>query len=236
MADRTDPGPGTDDSTVDIAANLVAVQDSIKDAVAAAGREAGDVALVAVGKTFPAEIVERAILAGQRVFGENRVQEAMAKWPGLKASHPDVRLHLIGPLQTNKVRPALELFDVIETVDRPKLARALAREMDRTGRQIATFVQVNTGEEPQKAGVMPTEADQFIEACRSEFGLHVSGLMCIPPFDEPPGPHFALLADIAARHGLAELSMGMSADYQTAIRFGATLVRLGTAIFGPRGT
>jgi pyridoxal phosphate enzyme (YggS family) len=178
--------------------------------------------------------VEAALAAGQRVFGENRVQEAAAKYPALKAAHPGLRLHLIGPLQTNKARDAVRLFDVIETVDRPRLAEALARELAQQDRRIDCLVQVNTGEEPQKAGVLPGEADRFIEACRERWRLPVRGLMCIPPADEEPALHFALLREIARRHGLAELSMGMSGDFETAIRFGATLVRIGTAVFGAR--
>jgi pyridoxal phosphate enzyme (YggS family) len=170
------------------------------------------------------------------VFGENRVQEARAKWPALREHYPDLVLHLIGPLQTNKARDALALFDVIESVDRPRLAEALAREIERGGRRPRCFVQVNTGEEAQKAGVVPAEADTFIAACRDDYGLDVAGLMCIPPADEPPAPHFALLAKIAERHGLSGLSMGMSADFETAIRFGASHVRIGSAIFGARPT
>ena len=182
----------------------------------------------------PVEKVEAALAEGQRVFGENRVQEAQGKWPALKARYPDVTLHLIGPLQTNKAADAIALFDVIETVDRPKLARVLAAEMKKQGRVLDCFVQVNTGEEDQKAGVLPSEADAFIEACRDEHGLKVVGLMCIPPADEEPALHFALLREIARRHGLEKLSMGMSGDYETAIEFGATHVRVGTAIFGDR--
>jgi pyridoxal phosphate enzyme (YggS family) len=219
----------------DIAANLAVVRAHIAEAAAAAGRAPGSVTLVAVGKTFGAERIGAAIAAGQRVFGENRVQEAEAKFPALKAAHPDLLLHLIGPLQTNKARDAVELFDVIETVDRPKLARALAKAMAKTGRRPTCFVQVNTGEEPQKAGVAPAEADALVAQARDELGLPVEGLMCIPPLDEAPALHFALLAEIAKRNGLKSLSMGMSADYETAIRFGATHVRVGTAIFGARG-
>jgi len=182
----------------------------------------------------PEAAIEAAIAAGQRCFGENRVQEAKAKWPDLKARHPDLELHLIGPLQTNKVRDAVALFDVIETVDRPKLAAALAEEMERAGKRPRLLVQVNTGEEPQKAGVLPAEIDSFVRSCRDDHGLDVQGLMCIPPFDEEPSLHFALLAKIAARLGLQELSMGMSGDFETAIAFGATYVRIGTAIFGAR--
>jgi pyridoxal phosphate enzyme (YggS family) len=217
-----------------VAANLAAVNARIAAAAMGAGRAAGAVTLVAVSKTQEAAAVMAALAAGQTVFGENRVQEAAAKYPDLRAAHPGLRLHLIGPLQTNKVREAVALFDVIETVDRPRLAEALAREMAREGRRVDCLVQVNTGEEPQKAGVMPAEADAFIEDCRGKWGLPVRGLMCIPPAEEPPAPHFALLREIARRHGLAELSMGMSADFEVAIRFGATLVRVGTAVFGAR--
>ncbi len=219
-----------------VAARLAAVRRRIAAAEAAAGRPPGSVELVAVGKTHMAETVREAIDAGHRAFGENRVQEAMAKWPALRDAAPDAALHLIGPLQTNKARDAVALFDVIETVDRPKLAAALAREMDRAGRRPSCLVEVNTGAEPQKAGVHPAAADDFIAACRGEYGLKVDGLMCIPPAGEEPALHFALLAEIARRNGLARLSMGMTADFETAIRFGATHVRLGTAVFGPRRT
>ncbi len=219
-----------------VATRLAAVRQRIAAAEAAAGRPPGSVELVAVGKTHMAETVREAIDAGHRAFGENRVQEAMAKWPALRDAAPDAALHLIGPLQTNKARDAVALFDVIETVDRPKLAAALAREMDRAGRRPSCLVEVNTGAEPQKAGIHPAAADDFIAACRGEYGLKVDGLMCIPPAGEEPALHFALLAEIARRNGLARLSMGMTADFETAIRFGATHVRLGTAVFGPRRT
>jgi PLP dependent protein len=179
-------------------------------------------------------VIEQAIGAGQRCFGENRVQEAHAKWPALKERHPDIELHLIGPLQSNKVREAVALFDVIESLDRPKLARALAEEMAHSGKCPRLLVQVNTGEEPQKAGVLPVEADAFVALCRDTFGLTIEGLMCIPPFEEEPAMHFALLAKIAERLGLKGLSMGMSGDFARAIAFGATYVRVGTAIFGAR--
>ncbi|MBM3583726.1 MAG: YggS family pyridoxal phosphate-dependent enzyme [Alphaproteobacteria bacterium] len=218
----------------DVAANLVDVRARIARAAADAGRAAGSITLVAVSKTHDAERIEPAIQAGQRVFGENRVQEAKAKWPALRARYRDLELHLVGPLQTNKAREALALFDVIQTVDRERLAVAIAEESWRSGRRPRCCVQVNTGEEPQKAGVAPAEADGFITACRADHGLDVVGLMCIPPHDEPPAPHFALLAKIAARHGLAGLSMGMSGDFEDAIRLGATHVRVGTAIFGAR--
>lgn len=217
----------------DIAANLADVRARIAAAAGEAGRDPGDVTLVAVSKVHPAAAVEAALAAGQSVFGENRVQEAQSKFPALKAAHPELRLHLIGPLQTNKAKDALELFDVIETVDRPKLARVLAKEAEKLGVTPACYIQVNTGEEPQKAGVAPTEADAFIAECR-DLGLDVRGLMCIPPVDEEPSLHFAFLREIARRNGLDGLSMGMSSDYETAVRFGATLVRVGTGIFGAR--
>jgi PLP dependent protein len=218
-----------------IGANLAAVRARIAAAAEAAGRAAASVTLVAVSKTHPAEAVGAALAAGQRVFGENRVQEAQAKYPALRLAFPELVLHLIGPLQTNKVRDAVRLFDVIETVDRPRLAEALAREMAQAGRRLPCFVEVNTGEEPQKSGVFPEEADRFIADCRDRLGLPIEGLMCIPPEDEEPALHFALLREIARRNDLKLLSMGMSADYEIAIRFGATHVRVGTAIFGPRG-
>jgi len=218
----------------DIAANLAAVKADISAAATAAGRPADAVTLVAIAKTHPAAIVKEALAAGHRVFGENRVQEADAKWPALREAFPDLRLHLVGPLQTNKVDKALAIFDVIESLDRPKLARVLAEAMDRTGHCPGLLVQVNTGEEPQKHGVLPADADSFLRICINDYKLPVSGLMCVPPIDEEPLLHFALLRDIAARTGLAELSMGMTADYPVAVRFGATLVRVGTAIFGDR--
>ena len=217
-----------------IAANLAAVRARIEAAAEAAGRAADTVSLVAVSKTHPADSVRAALQAGQRVFGENRVQEALAKFPGLRGDFPDLKLHLIGPLQTNKVKDAVAHCDVIETVDRPRLAEALAREMQRSGRPLPCFIEVNTGEEAQKAGVFPEMADRFIADCRDRLGLPVIGLMCIPPEDEEPALHFALLREIARRNGLDRLSMGMSADFETAIRFGATHVRVGTAIFGAR--
>jgi len=222
------------ESTVDVSANLQAVRAEIAAAAQSAAREPNDVTLVAVSKTVPPERIRPALQAGQRIFGENRVQEAEAKWPSLRAEFPDVTLHLIGPLQTNKVRKAVELFDVIETVDRPKLARALAKEMAAVRRRPDVFVQVNTGAELQKAGVLPEDADAFIRACIDDHGLPVTGLMCIPPVDEEPALHFGLLREIARRNNLAGLSMGMSADYPVAIQFGATHVRVGTAIFGAR--
>ncbi len=218
-----------------IAANLAAVRGRIEAAARAAGRAQQSVTLVAVSKTHPADSVRQVLLAGHRVFGENRVQEAEAKYPALREAFPDLALHLIGPLQTNKVKDAVALFDVIETVDRPRLAQALAREMERSGRRLPCLIEVNTGEEPQKAGIPPAEADAFVVECRDRLGLRVVGLMCVPPEGEEPAPHFALLREIARRTGLDLLSMGMSADFETAIRFGATHVRVGTAIFGARG-
>jgi pyridoxal phosphate enzyme (YggS family) len=216
------------------AARLCGVLNDIVSAAREAGRAPGDIGLVAVSKTHDAAEIRPVLLVGHRQFGENRVQEAAGKWPGLREEFPDIRLHLIGPLQTNKVRQALELFDVIETVDRPKLAREIAKEGQKTGRMPDCFIQVNTGAEPQKAGVLPEETDAFIETCRKNLKLPVKGLMCIPPIEEEPSLHFALLREIAQRNGLTELSMGMSGDYQVAIAFGATLVRVGTAIFGAR--
>jgi pyridoxal phosphate enzyme (YggS family) len=217
-----------------VAANLTEVRERTAATARSAGRNPADIALVAVTKTQPVERIEPALAAGQRVFGENRVQEAAAKWPDLRRAWPDIELHLVGPLQTNKVRDAVALFDVIESLDRSKLAQALAAEMARSGRRPACYVQVNTGEEPQKAGIAPTAADDFIRHCRAELRLPVAGLMCIPPADEEPSLHFALLREIARRNGLSVLSMGMSADYEIAIAFGATHVRVGTAIFGER--
>ena len=219
------------------AAQIVAQWRSVTADIARAARDVertpADVALVAVSKTFPAEDIAPLIAAGQKIFGENKVQEAKAKWPELRRAHPDIELHLIGPLQSNKAREAVELFDVIETIDRPKIAEAIAQEIARTGRSPRLYVQVNTGNEPQKAGVSPKEADAFLTRCR-ELGLKIDGLMCIPPVDEQASPHFALLAQIARRNGVAALSMGMSADYELAIQLGATHVRVGSAIFGSR--
>ncbi|MDZ4375272.1 MAG: YggS family pyridoxal phosphate-dependent enzyme [Phenylobacterium sp.] len=203
----------------------------IARAAQAAGRAPADITLVAVSKQQPWEAIAPVLAAGQRVFGENRVQEAMSRWEGRDTG---LELRLIGPLQTNKAREAVTFFDVIESVDREKLARVLAEEVQRQGRQPRIYVQVNTGEEPQKAGVIPAEADAFVAACRATFGLQPEGLMCIPPAGEPAGPHFALLREIARRNGLSGLSMGMSADFETAIRFGATSVRVGSAVFGAR--
>jgi pyridoxal phosphate enzyme (YggS family) len=218
-----------------IAANLAAVRERIAAAAREAGRAADGIALVAVSKTHPVATVREALLAGHRVFGENRVQEAQSKYPWLREEFPDLALHLIGPLQTNKVRDALAAFDVIESVDRPRLAQVLAKEMEHTGRRPPCLIEVNTGEELQKAGVAPAEADAFIVECRERLGLPIIGLMCVPPIDDEPAPHFALLREIARRNDLRVLSMGMSADFEKAIRFGATHVRVGTAIFGARG-
>lgn len=219
---------------VDVKANLAEVRQHVCETAEQAGRNPCDVTLVAVSKTHGADRIRLAIDAGQRVFGENRVQEAEGKWPELKDGAPDISLHLIGPLQTNKARIALELFDVIETVDRPKLARRLATVMAETGHRPELFIQVNTGAEPQKAGVLPQDADAFVQQCINDLDLPVVGLMCIPPVDEEPSLHFTLLREIAGRNGLEKLSMGMSSDYDIAIQFGATHVRVGTAIFGRR--
>ena len=224
----------TGEATVDPVASLREVRALIARAARDFGRNPEDVRLVCVTKTVPPERIAPVIAAGERMFGENRVQEAHGKWPALKADWPGLELHLIGPLQTNKAREAVALFDVIETLDRPSLAKAVAAEIQRAGRAPKLFVQVNTGAEPQKAGVLPQEADGFIAQCRTEYGLAPAGLMCIPPLDEQASPHFALLARIAARNGLTQLSMGMSADYELAIQLGATHVRIGSAIFGER--
>ena len=213
---------------------LAAVRQAIAKACADAGRDPASVTLVAISKTFDADAIEPVIACGQRVFGENRVQEAKAKWPALKERHPGIELHLVGSLQSNKARDSVALFDAIHSLDRPSLAKALAEEIGKQGKSPLLFVEVNTGAEPQKAGILPEAADDFLKACRETYGLEISGLMCIPPADEPPAPHFALTAKIAKRNGLKLLSMGMSADYATAIAFGATHVRVGTAIFGGR--
>ncbi|QEE45792.1 YggS family pyridoxal phosphate-dependent enzyme [Rhizobium sp. WL3] len=210
------------------------VRDKIVKAALEAGREPDSVSLVAVSKTFDAEHIRPTINAGQRVFGENRVQEAQGKWPSLKTEAPDIELHLIGPLQSNKAEDAVALFDVIETVDREKIARALAAEAKRQERQVRFYIQVNTGLEPQKAGIAPDDVGPFVALCRGELAMQVEGLMCIPPVDDNPGPHFALLAKLAEENGLPRLSMGMSGDFETAIGFGATSVRVGSAIFGVR--
>lgn len=213
---------------------LKKVLNGIAAAAQGAGRQAGDITLIAVSKTFDGPEIIPVIEAGQRVFGENRVQEAKAKWPAIRIGWPDVELHLIGPLQSNKAAEAVQLFDAIHTIDRPKIAEAIAKEMQKQGRALKLFVQVNTGREPQKAGIDPDEADAFLKICRDTYGLKIEGLMCIPPADEDPAPHFALLADIAERNCLKGLSMGMSGDYPAAIAGGATHVRVGSAIFGSR--
>ncbi len=218
----------------DATEGLAEVRQRIVAAEKSAGREDGSVRLIAVSKTFDAEAVRPAIAAGQRDFGENRVQEAQAKWPALKAETPDVTLHLIGPLQSNKAADAVALFDVIHTIDRDRIAEAVAREMKKQGRALRLLVQVNTGEEPQKAGVAPADVDAFVARCRDVHGLAVDGLMCIPPADQVAAPHFALMAKIAKRLGLKSLSMGMSGDFETAVMLGATDVRVGSAIFGER--
>ena len=220
----------------DPASRLAAVRAAITAAAEKAQRRPADVNLVAVSKVHGAERIRPVLEAGQRLFGENRVQEAEAKWPALREEYEDVVLHLIGPLQSNKVKNAVATFDVIESVDRPKIAKALAGEFERSGKNLPCFVQVNTGEEPQKAGVLPADIDDFIATCRDQLNLDVRGLMCIPPIDEEPAMHFALLAKMAERNGLAGLSMGMSGDFETAIAMGATHVRVGTAVFGERPT
>lgn len=221
-------------SADEVGANLKAVSERIAAAAGAVGRDPAAVTLVAVAKAQPDDRVIAALEAGHRVFGENYVQEAKARWAKLRVRFRGVELHMIGAIQTNKARDVVELFDVVQTLDRPKLARALAREMEHRGRRVPCFVQVNTGEEPQKAGVWPADADAFIAQCRDEFDLPVEGLMAIPPEDDEPSLHFALLAKIAERNGLAKLSMGMSADYEIAVQFGATHVRVGSAVFGDR--
>jgi len=213
---------------------LNATKDAIARAARDCGRDAGEITLICVAKTFPAEAVVPLLEAGHRVFGENRVQEAKAKWAQLRNAYPDIELHLIGPLQSNKAREAVETFDVIETVDRDKIAQALASEIAATGKHPHLLVQVNTGAEPQKAGVLPEDADNFIKACQERHGLKIEGLMCVPPVGEQASPHFALLAEIAKRNGLAILSMGMSSDFELAVQQGATHVRVGSAIMGER--
>jgi hypothetical protein len=210
------------------------VRARLTSAAKAAGRDPASVTLIAVSKTFGADAIRPVIAAGQRDFGENRVQEAQGKWPELRRETPDLRLHLIGPLQSNKTRDAVALFDVIHSIDRPKIAKAVAEEMARQGKSLELFVQVNTGGESQKAGVSLRDADPFIRHCREDFDLTIRGLMCIPPVDQDPVPHFRLLAEIASRHGLHGLSMGMSGDFAEAIACGATHVRVGSAIFGSR--
>ena len=226
--------PDKDGEAAAVRDALTDIRGRIDAAAAAVGRAPDSVTLVGVSKMQPEERIRAALDAGLRVFGENRVQEAQSRWEPLKPHYPDLELHLIGPLQTNKVKQAVALFDMIESVDRPRLAEALAAEMARTGRHLPCLIQVNTGEEPQKAGILPLDADAFIERCRGELELDVRGLMCIPPADEEPAPHFALLAETARRHGLPIVSMGMSGDYEIAVRLGATHVRVGSAIFGSR--
>lgn len=218
----------------DVAATRAEILTRITAAAEAAGRKASDVTLIAVSKLQPDDRVDAALAAGQRVFGENRVQEAQARWTDRRAQYADVKLRLIGPLQSNKAEDAVRFFDAIDSLDRPKLAVAIADAAQKAGRCPALLIQVNTGEEPQKAGVTPQEADAFIKEVRERYGLPVQGLMCIPPLEEEPAMHFALLVKIAARNGLTELSMGMSDDFETAIRFGATQVRVGSALFGAR--
>jgi pyridoxal phosphate enzyme (YggS family) len=218
----------------DAVGQLAGVKAKIAASERAAERESGSVTLVAVSKTFDADAIRPVIEVGQRVFGENRVQEAQGKWPTLKAEFPDIELHLIGPLQSNKAREAVALLDAIETVDREKIAAELAKEMAKQGRVLSLYVQVNTGSEPQKAGIEPRDAVAFVKRCHDTHGLAIEGLMCIPPADENPGPHFALLEKLAREAGVEKLSMGMSGDYETAIAFGATSVRVGSAIFGGR--
>lgn len=214
---------------------LAEVEAEIARACADARRDRASVSLIAVSKTYEADAIEPVIKAGQLQFGENRVQEAKGKWPPLVAAYPNLTLHLIGPLQSNKAKEAVALFDAIHSVDRPSICEALAKEIVKQQRQPQLFVQLNTGEEPQKAGIAPADADDFIKQCSATYGLQIAGLMCIPPVEDPPGPHFALTAKIAARNGLKLLSMGMSADFAVAIQFGATHVRVGSAIFGARG-
>ncbi|HZD89742.1 MAG TPA: YggS family pyridoxal phosphate-dependent enzyme [Pseudolabrys sp.] len=221
-------------NTSSTSTGLESVRAEIARACRDARRDPAEVTLIAVSKTHGADRIEPVIAAGQRVFGENRVQEAKAKWPPLMDMHPGLSLHLIGPLQSNKAKEAVALFDAIHSVDRPSLCAALAKEIDRQGRKPQLFVEINTGAEPQKAGVLPADADLFLTACRDTYGLEIGGLMCIPPLEEAPGPHFALTAKIAKRNGLKLLSMGMSADFAAAIQLGATHVRVGSAIFGER--
>jgi len=218
----------------EIPGRIARIKEQIGSIAVNAGRDPEAINLMAVSKYRPAQAVREALSCGHRLFGENRVQEAAQKYPELKANHPELTIHLIGPLQTNKVREAVNLFDVIETLDRPKLAQALAKERDRVGRCPEVFIQINTGQEPQKSGIDPLMADEFIEKVREEFQLPLTGLMCIPPANEEPAMHFALLAECARRHGITKLSMGMSADFDKAICLGATEIRLGTSIFGPR--
>lgn len=227
-------GSGASSRAFPAHARLDAVKTRVAAAAVAAGREAQDISLVAVSKTFDEEAIQPLLEAGQRVFGENRVQEAARKWPALREQYTNIELHLIGPLQSNKLDDALVLFDVFHTLDRPKLAAALVKARDKGITLPRLFVQVNTGEEPQKAGIAPQDLESFLGRCRDEWALDIEGLMCIPPADEEPALHFALLEKLAQRHGLAKLSMGMSGDFETAIQFGATHVRVGSALFGER--
>jgi PLP dependent protein len=214
--------------------SLERVRTEIARACRDAQRDPAEVTLIAVSKTFGPDVIEPVIAAGQRIFGENRVQEAKAKWPLLRSKYPGIELHLIGPLQSNKAKDAVAFFDAIHSVDRPSLCEALAKEVSKQGNQPTLFAEINTGAEPQKAGVLPQEADEFLATCCDKYGLIISGLMCIPPLNEAPGPHFALTAKIAKRNGIKLLSMGMSADFSTAIALGATHIRIGSAIFGER--
>jgi len=214
--------------------SLTEIQHRIDAALALSGRSTADATLIAVSKVQPVERIQHVLQQGQRIYGENKVQEAQDKWPKLKEQFPDVKIHLIGPLQSNKVKPALALFDAIHTVDRPKLARKLATEIQSLGRAPQLFIQVNTGEEPQKSGILPVELDVFLKQCQQEFDLPIAGLMAIPPIKEAPSLHFALLAKMAQRNGLKGLSMGMSSDFESAIALGATHIRVGSAIFGAR--
>ena len=234
MSVVSDDDKNTSAAGKSIAGNLHDLQARVSKTAQRVNRDPMDVALVAISKVHGVDAIRAALATGHRIFGENRVQEAQQKWPALKAEYADVALHLVGPLQTNKVRDAVALFDVIEALDRPKLAAKLAEEMAEQSRSLPCFVQVNTGEEPQKAGVLPKEADAFIKSCRLDYGLTIQGLMCIPTQDEEPAMHFAFLREIARRNDMLCLSMGMSADFETAIELGATHVRLGTAVFGPR--
>jgi len=222
-------------TTATLSSGLVTVRAEIERACREASRDPSDVTLVAVSKTFFAEAIEPVLAAGQKVFGENRVQEAQKKWPPLMASHPGTELHMIGPLQSNKAKEAVALFDAIHSVDRPSLCEALGKEIAKQSKRPKLFIEINTGAEPQKAGVLPQDADDFLARCRETYGLVIDGLMCIPPAEEAPAPHFALTAKIAKRNGLKLLSMGMSADFAAAIAMGATHVRVGSAIFGARG-
>ena len=221
-------------SSINVADGRAQVKADIARACQAAGRDPTEVTLIAVTKTFGTDVIKQAIAAGQTTFGENRVQESKAKWPALQQQHPGIALHLIGPLQSNKAKEAVAMFDAIHSVDRPSLCAALAKEIARQNRRPTLFVQINTGAEPQKSGILPEDADAFLKSCRDDYGLVIEGLMSIPPLDEAPAPHFALTSKIAGRNGLRYLSMGMSADYALAIEFGATHVRVGSAIFGER--